>query len=73
VPAARLASPTGLAAPKMEPIARRDRLNAALDEWGGTADSRHERQKCFFAKALPEPDFKYFSNAIACAASLKAM
>jgi hypothetical protein len=27
-------------------------------------------QKCFFAKALPEDNFKYFSNAIALALSL---
>ena len=30
-------------------------------------------QRRFFANARPEPDFKYFSNAIARASSLNAM
>jgi hypothetical protein len=29
-------------------------------------------QRRFFAKALPEPDFKYFSNSKACFSSLTA-
>jgi len=59
-----------LSSMKNEIVALRDRLNAVLGEQGGGRARKHQRR--FLAKARPDGDFKYFSNAKACAALLKA-